>query len=139
MFTTCLIPVCSILGLVIDIFISIRIRKQAINRNPDGSIKRDGNFQKQMLFLMLASICVFLITTLPLAIYRIISPRQTLIIESIVNAVNNLTILTWLQSLNYSVSYLFLDNDLFRYKILFFYRLTFIQTVLLRNCFVDSS
>jgi len=127
------------LGIVIDIFISIRIRKQAINRNPDGSIKRDGNFQKQIFFLMLASICAFLITTLPLSIYRIISPRQALIYESIVNAVNNLTILTWLQSLNYAVSYLFLDNDLFRYKIFLLHRLTFIQIVLLRNCFVESS
>jgi len=94
------------LGIVIDIFISIHIRKQALNRNPDGSIKRDGRFQKQMFFLMLANICVFLITTLPLAIYRIISPREPLIFDSIVNSVNNLTSLTWLQSLNYAVSYL---------------------------------
>jgi hypothetical protein len=97
------------LGMVIDIFISIRICKQAITRNPDASVKRDENLQKRMFFL---------ITTLSLAIYRIISPRQPLIIEWVVNAVNNITILTWLQSLNYVVSYLFLDNDLFIYMII---------------------
>lgn len=96
------------LGILIDIFISIRIRKQTLNRNPDGSVKRDGNLQRQMFFLMLASICVFLITTLPLAIYRIISPRQGINVEIIQGTVNNLTILTWLQSLNYAVSYIYI-------------------------------
>ena len=92
------------LGTVIDIFITVHIRKQAINRNADGSVKRDGNLQKQMFFLMLASVSIFFITTLPLAIYRIISPRLSLNYESILNSVNILNGLTWLQSLNYAVS-----------------------------------
>ena len=61
------------LAILLDMFISITIRKRTLNRQA-----RDRRLEKQFFFLMLSSIIIFLITCLPLAIYRSVFPKQVL-------------------------------------------------------------
>ena len=56
-----------------------------------------------MFILTTTSICVFLLTTLPVAIYRITSPRQKNISTEFLTIITIWASLTWLQSLNYAV------------------------------------
>ena len=54
--------------ILIDIFINVRIRKRAVvqprqSGANDPNIERQKALQKQMFILMLASICIFLITS----------------------------------------------------------------------------
>ena len=94
---------------LVDIFINVRIRKRAVlhsihtlhggNRSP-----HQKNLQTQMFILMTTSICLFLMTTLPLAIYKITSPRQKDVSTSILTIVTVWADLGWLQSLNYAVN-----------------------------------
>jgi hypothetical protein len=98
---------------LIDIIISIRIRKRAVGQttqNTQGSNQTSyqKNLQRQMFILMTASICIFLITTLPVAIYKIKSPRQSDISTTYLTIVSVWSGLLWLQSLNYAVSIFFL-------------------------------
>lgn len=61
------------------------------------------NLQMHMFILTTTSICVFLLTTLPVAIYRITSPRQKNISTEFLTIITIWASLTWLQSLNYAV------------------------------------
>jgi cytochrome b subunit of formate dehydrogenase len=95
--------------ILIDIFINVRIRKRAVVQpnqawQQDQNMRRQNTLQKQMFILMLASICIFLITTLPMAIYKITSPRQADIFTSIFQIITIWVGLLWFQSLNYAVS-----------------------------------
>ena len=94
--------------LLIDIIINIRLRKKAIVQptqawQNDQNAKRQKTLQRQMFILMSASICIFLITGLPLAIYKITSPRQANVFAVIYQIISVWTGLTWFQSLNYAV------------------------------------
>lgn len=98
--------------ILIDIFISVRIRKRTViqpapSRRDDPNVKRQKTLQRQMFILMLASICIFLITSLPLAIYKIMTPRQANIFTMIFEVLTIWTGLTWFQSLNYVVKICF--------------------------------
>lgn len=93
---------------LIDTFSNIRIRKRAVLHathilrwNKRSYYQK--TLQMQMFILTTTSICVFLLTTLPLAIYRIISPRQKNISTEILTIVTIWASLGWLQSLNYAV------------------------------------
>jgi hypothetical protein len=93
---------------LIDIFINIRIRKRAVVQpanTPHGDNKsnRQKSLQTQMFILMTASITIFLITTLPVAIYKIKSPREADISTSILTVVSVWVGLGWFQTLNYAV------------------------------------
>jgi hypothetical protein len=93
---------------LIDIIINIRVRKRAVVQSTqawqnDQNAKRQKTLQKQMFILMFASICIFLITGLPLAIYKITSPRQANVFAVVYQILTVWTILTWFQSLNYAV------------------------------------
>jgi hypothetical protein len=96
------------LTILIDMIISIRLRKRALVQPTQAwqnnqNIRRQKTLQKQMFILMFASICIFLITSLPLAIYKITSPRQADILNSIYQILTIWTALAWFQSLNYAV------------------------------------
>ncbi|CAF3944781.1 unnamed protein product [Rotaria sordida] len=108
--TTCLIPVAIMLTILIDIFIIVRARKQAViqpvqfacnNRN----IKQQNTLQKHIFILMFGSICIFLITSLPLAIYKILSPRQAFVSFNVFQIISIWAYLKWFQSLFYAVSF----------------------------------
>jgi hypothetical protein len=53
---------------------------------------------------MSTSIFIFLLTTLPLAIYKITSPRQANISSAIFTVITVWTGLNWFQTLNYAVN-----------------------------------
>ena len=96
---------------LIDIFIVVRIRKRAVihvadNTQADHKARHQRNVQIQMFVLMIASIAIFLITTLPIGIYKITSPRESNISTSITRISNIWIGLGWFQSLNYAVSLL---------------------------------
>ena len=95
--------------ILIDIFITVQIRKRTVvqptqSQRADNTSTQQRNLQLQMLILMLTSIGIFLITTLPIAIYRIVSVREANIISSVYEIVRIWAGLTWFQSLNYAVS-----------------------------------
>ncbi|CAF3304540.1 unnamed protein product [Rotaria sp. Silwood2] len=109
------------LTILIDIFIIFRIRKQAVIRplqfvRDDKNIKRQKSFQKQMFILMLASVCIFLITSLPLAIYKITSPRETNLSLAIFIIITIWASLEWFQSLFCAINFYIhcLSSTLFR-------------------------
>jgi hypothetical protein len=92
-----------------DIFISVRIRKRAVIQPTQFQLRDNrGNQQKhlqlQMFILMLTSTSIFLITTLPLGIYKIASPRAANFATSVLTVTTVWTGLGWFQSLNYAVS-----------------------------------
>ncbi len=95
--------------LLIDIIISVHIRKRALihpiyNSHGQNILHHQQHLQIQMFILMITSIFIFLITTLPVAIYKIISPRQDNISTEIFTIVSIWAGLEWLQSLNYAVN-----------------------------------
>ena len=101
--------------LLIDIFIEVRVHKRAVTHSidvPHGAhkIHQHKNLQIQMLILMLTSIFIFLITTLPIAIYRITSVRQKDLSSSFFRIMTIWAALGWFQSLNYAVCISFLYN-----------------------------
>jgi uncharacterized protein with PQ loop repeat len=94
--------------ILIDIFTVVRIRKRAVihpadNAQADHKARHQRNVQIQMFVLMVASIAIFLITTLPIAIYKITSPRESNVSTSIVRISNIWIGLGWFQTLNYAV------------------------------------
>jgi hypothetical protein len=97
------------LFILIDIFIIIRIRKRTVIhptqfQHGDARTNHQKNLQLQMLILMLTSTIIFLITTLPLGIYKITSPREANLTASLLKITSIWTGLGWFQSLNYAVS-----------------------------------
>ncbi len=95
--------------ILIDIFINVRTRKRAVVHpnqawQQDKNTKRRNTLQKQMFILMFASICIFLITNLPVAIYKITSPREANISLSIFRIISIWVGLVWFQSLNFAVN-----------------------------------
>jgi hypothetical protein len=101
---------------LIDIIINIRSRKravtQAVTGPHEGNQSHQKNLQMQMFVLMTTSIAIFLITTLPVAIYKIKSPRTSALTVSYALGIANLWIaLGWFQSLNYAVCCCFLLDD----------------------------
>lgn len=105
------------LFVLIDIFISVRIRKRAVIQPTqfqygDNRANQQRHLQLQMFILMLTSAASFLITTFPLAMYKITSPRETDFKSSVLTITSVWTGLGWFQSLNYAVSFLLVDFDI---------------------------
>ena len=95
--------------ILIDILINVRIHKRNViqpAQSQYGDIRahHHRNLQLQMLILILTRISIFLITTLPIAIYRITSPRDANLFTSVLQITTIWTGLGWFQSLNYAVS-----------------------------------
>lgn len=63
--------------------------------------KRNHN---QMFILMITNVCIFLITNLPLILVEIISLHTVVTIEDISKSLAVITIISWFQQLNCSVS-----------------------------------
>ena len=102
--------------ILIDIFIHVRTHKRnliqpAQLQRVDNRANHQKNIQLQMFILMLSSIIIFLITTLPIAIYKITSVRAADLFVSIPQITSIMTGLGWFQSLNYAVS-IVLNQDL---------------------------
>lgn len=100
--------------MAIHMIFKIRAQKRAIapqhpSANADRSVGRDNRIQNQMFILMLSSICIFLITTLPLTIDHIVSSYTITSIAGLEQMIGRTTILTWIQTLNCAVSF-FLVN-----------------------------
>jgi hypothetical protein len=96
------------LCLFIDIFITVRIRKRAVTHSiniffGENKVSHHKNLQIQMFILMTTSIFIFLITLLPISIYKVTSLRQQDISSEILTIVSVWVGLGWLQSLNYAV------------------------------------
>ena len=95
--------------ILLDIFISVRLRKQAVAQptqvwqNDANNGQRQKNLHKQMFIMILTSICIFFITNLPLAIGKIVLPRDVQGISSAGRLTTIWTILGWFQSLSYAV------------------------------------
>ena len=97
----CLIPVSLMLLILVDIYVNIRIRKRTILNQ----LSRHHKYRKtQMFILMLSSIAIFVITTLPIYLYYIIVPRQFLSMDPSTTFIIT-EILNWIKSLNYNVSF----------------------------------
>lgn len=94
------------LTLVIDMFMRIRAQKRAIQTISTTSTahQRDKRLHNQMLLLMLSSIGLFLVTTLPLTIDQLVSVRIVRDIPGIENLLLVMTILAWIQNNNAAVS-----------------------------------
>lgn len=95
--------------ILLDIFISVRLRKRAVAQptqvwqNDANNGQRQKNHHRQMFILMFASICIFFITNLPFAIGKIVLPRDSELVASAARLTTIWTILGWFQSLNYAV------------------------------------
>lgn len=97
--------------MVINMFFKIRAQKKAVAPQPqpgnaDRSIGRDQRVHNQMFILMLSSITIFLITTLPLTIDHIVSSYTITDLSAITKLMITTTILNWIQTLNCAVSFL---------------------------------
>lgn len=113
---------------VIDILITIRTRKNTIAQQNqtwelDKNTQRKKLLQKQMFILMVGSVCIFLTTTLPVGIYKIISPQNPNLGQAVLSIVTIWTGLGWFQSLLYAVSKInssfFLDSMIISSDFLF--------------------
>ncbi len=96
------------LFILVDMSISINIRKHALHRQMNlqsQTVRNDRRFQRQLFFLMISSIIIFLITTLPLAIYRIVFPNQIInMTQNQYGLVMGISAgLTWFWGFNYCV------------------------------------
>jgi hypothetical protein len=96
--------------MVIDMFIKIRAQKRAIFQQPqtanaDRPVGRDKRLHNQMILLMVSSVGIFFVTTLPLTIGHIVSVYSITDFTILSQFIINLTILNWIQSLNCAVSF----------------------------------
>ena len=94
---------------LIDIFYIVRIRKRAIVQpnqlcRRDKNIKRQKTLQNQMFILMLASVCIFMTTSLPLGVYKITSVRVDNVSLALFQINTIWTGLGWFQTLFYAVN-----------------------------------
>ncbi|CAF3701994.1 unnamed protein product [Rotaria sp. Silwood1] len=109
-FTNCLVPAAIMLAVLIDIFIIVRARRRALIRPTQfachiKNTKQQKLLQKQIFILMLASVCIFLITSLPLGIYKIQSPRQGTASLTVFQIISIWASLGWFQSLFHAISF----------------------------------
>ena len=106
-------PVFLLIISLVDISVTIQVKKRFLQRGTgvhdqeQPGARQNRNMQRQMLFLMISSVALFLITTLPFFLYKIIFPRQAA--SNLQNIDSELIIklsavFLFFQSLNYSVS-----------------------------------
>ena len=104
-----IIPAALMIIFLTDIYINIQARKRAVVQ-PNSTSKETNKsqhqktLQRQMLILMMTSIAIFLVTTLPVAIYKITSPRQSNISAALISITSIWAGFGWFQTLNYAVS-----------------------------------
>ncbi|CAF3430627.1 unnamed protein product [Rotaria sp. Silwood1] len=120
-FINCLIPVVLMLLILLDMFINIRVRKRALSQQikfQNQTRNRSRSFQKELFLLMLSSIIIFLTTTLPIATYRIVFPKQvlTMKVEEYGSVMSISAGLTCFWSFNYAINFYIhcLTSKLFR-------------------------
>jgi hypothetical protein len=92
----------------------IRAQKKAVAHQPQSinvnqSAGRDKHVQNQMFILMISSIGIFLVSTLPLTIDHVVSSYTITDLAGIEKLLITMPILNWIQTLNYAVSF-FLIN-----------------------------
>lgn len=99
--------------ILFDIILKIGTRRRAAfnqNQRLDPKTRR---LQKQIFILVMSRIGIFLATTLPLYLYRIIAPRNLTITSLTQSHIDTLAILTWNLNLNYTVSFSLLSQFLY--------------------------
>ena len=101
-------------SILIHIILYLRSRKRAANL-PNQSARQQV-IQRQMYILMFASIGIFLATSLPVGIYKILSIRERSILSNLQQMITVWTAFGWFQSLNYAVNFYIhcLTSTLFR-------------------------
>jgi hypothetical protein len=95
--------------ILIDICINVHIRKRALSNQ---STQLNKYKEIQMFILMLSSIVIFVITTVPIFVYTIIAPRELYSLDFSTTLIT-ITILNWTKSLNYSVSFKYYQKEEF--------------------------
>ena len=105
-------------SILIHIILYLRSRKRATNL-PNQSARQQV-IQRQMYILMFASIGIFLATSLPVGIYKILSIRERSILSNLQQMITVWTAFGWFQSLNYAVNFYIhcLTSTLFRKEFL---------------------
>ncbi|CAF1400428.1 unnamed protein product [Adineta ricciae] len=108
--TTCIIPAVIMFFIVIDILINVHVRKQAFVRPIHAfavcrNAQQRRSVNRQMLILTIGSVCFFFLTALPVSIYKIISPRDSNLINNYLSIISIWTGLGWIQSLFYAVNF----------------------------------
>lgn len=96
--------------MIVNMFFKIRAQKRAIapqTVNPDRSVGRNKRMHNQMFILMLSSVGIFFVTTLPLTIDDVVSSYTISDIAGIERLLVTRTIINWVQSLNCAVSFFF--------------------------------
>ena len=92
---------------VCDVFLIVRSRRRTVAGTSPASeetTNRQKNIHKQMFVLILASVAIFFLTNLPIAIGRIIFPQSNGLIADPVSISTIWTGFSWFQSFNYAVS-----------------------------------
>jgi hypothetical protein len=124
--------------MIVSMFLKVRTQKKTVapqHPNADRSAARNIRLHNQMFILMLSSVGVFFVTTLPLVVYDSVLPYTITDIAGIQELLSTRTIFTWLQTLNCAVSFIFflsMKTNMINH------RLIFMSTVLLRISFVKN-
>ena len=122
--------------MTIDMFMKIRAQKRTLGPqtqiiNGDPTTTRDRRVHNQMILLMLSTIAIFLVTTLPWTIDRTITAYSASPLSNIPRLLISRTILVWFQSQNAAVSFI---REIYERHYLYCVRLTSIYAVLLQHC-----
>ena len=96
--------------MIVSMFFKVRAQKRAIapqpqTVNPDRAVVRNKRMHNQMFILMLSSVGIFFVTTLPLTIDDVVSSYTISDIAGIERLLVSRTIINWIQSLNCAVSF----------------------------------
>ncbi|CAF3630676.1 unnamed protein product [Adineta steineri] len=119
--TTSFGPAVLMIIMVMDISIKIRAQKKLVAShlepiNGHRSARSDKRIHNQMILLMLSTIAIFFITTLPITIDDLVAVHTVTDLSDLSNLFIIRTILNWLQSLNCAVNFYVycLTSTLFR-------------------------
>lgn len=95
-----------------DIIINIRTRRQAAFTQAQRLDARTKNLQRQIFIILMSRICIFLASTLPFYIFRMITPRELALTSVTQSMIDTSAIYTWILNLNYTVSFSRLSYNL---------------------------
>ncbi|UJR37078.1 hypothetical protein I4U23_029782 [Adineta vaga] len=115
-FIYCIVPVIFMLILLFDTIMNIHSRRQIVFNQTQRINMKTRNLQKQIFILVICRIMIFLATTLPVSLYRIIIPSRITIQSLNLTIIDTVAILNWILSLNYAINFYLncLTSKLFR-------------------------
>lgn len=95
----------ALIGIMVKLYWSKRILLQPAQAGANNANQnRQKHLQKHMLILMLASVCIFFVTNLPLTISKITASKVKNVTASFMDVTSTWAIFSWIQSLNHAVS-----------------------------------